>query len=60
MLYRYSTTKQSIRILTSFITRLLRSQIANEELAAYVNKTMSNHVDQLEPIMKAMWLDEKK
>ena len=60
MLYRYSTSEQSIRMLTSFVTRLLRSQVVNEELSDYVNKTMSNHVDQLEPIMKAMWLDEKK
>jgi len=60
MLYRYSTLEQSIRILTSFITRLLRSQIVTEELAVFVSKTMSNQVDQLEPIMKAMWLSEKK
>jgi hypothetical protein len=60
MLYRYSTSKQSIRILTSFITRLLRSQIVTEELAVFISKTMSNQIDQLEPIMKAMWLNEKK
>lgn len=60
ILYRCSTYQQSVQLLMSFITRLLRSQLVNEKLAAYVSRVMSNQVDQLEPIMQAMWLNEKK
>ncbi len=60
MLYRCSTYRKSVQILTSFITRLLHSQIVNEKIAVYISKVVSNQTDQLEPIMKAMWLNEKK
>jgi len=60
VLYRCSTYRKSVQILTSFITRLLHSQIVNEKIAVYISKVVSNQTDQLEPIMKAMWLNEKK
>ncbi|CAF4943261.1 unnamed protein product [Rotaria sp. Silwood1] len=59
MLYRCSTYRESIGLLTSFITRLLHSQTVGEKLSQYINKIISNHVDQLEPIMKSMWCNEK-
>ena len=59
ILYRSSTYRQSIRILTLFVTRLLYSQIVNEKLTEYISKKLSNQTDQLEPIMKTMWINEK-
>ena len=60
ILYRCSTYQQSVQLFTSFITRLLYSQIVTEKITGYVSKISPNQADQLEPIMKAMWLDEKK
>jgi hypothetical protein len=60
ILYRSSTYRQSVQVLTSFISRLLHSQIINDKLGGYISKIMPNQVDQLEPIMKTMWLTEKK
>ncbi|CAF4354718.1 unnamed protein product, partial [Adineta steineri] len=54
-----STYRQSVQLLTLFITRLLHSQIVNEKLSTYISQISPNQVNQLEPIMKAMWLDEK-
>ncbi|CAF3638734.1 unnamed protein product [Adineta steineri] len=59
ILYRCSTYRQSVQLLTLFITRLLHSQIVNEKLSTYISQISPNQVNQLEPIMKAMWLDEK-
>jgi len=60
MLHRSSTYRKSVQMLTLFITRLLHSQIVNEKIAVYISQVISNQTDQLEPIMKAMWLNEKK
>ncbi|CAF1332701.1 unnamed protein product [Rotaria magnacalcarata] len=57
--YRCSTYEESVRLFTSFITHILHSQIVGEKLSEYVNKMASKHADQLVPIMKAMWLEEK-
>jgi hypothetical protein len=60
ILYRCSTYRQSVQFLTSFVTRLLHSQTVNAKLTVYIKKAISNQTDQLEPIMKAMWLSEKE
>ena len=58
-LYESQYTPESVRLFTSFIMHILHSQIVGEKLSEYVNKMTSKHADQLEPIMKAMWLEEK-
>jgi len=60
ILYHCSSYRQSVQLLTSFITCLLRSQIVNEKVTVYISKVMSNQTNELEPIMEAMWINEKK
>lgn len=54
-----STYRESVNLLTSFIRCSLHSQIINVKLHEFVNTINPNNIDQLEPIMKAMWLNEK-
>jgi hypothetical protein len=60
ILHRCSTYQQSVKLLTVFITRLLHSQIVSDKISGYISKVTPNQIDQLEPIMKEMWLSEKK
>lgn len=60
ILYRCSTQQQSVQLLTAFVSRLLHSQIINEQLSQYISQFASTRVNHLEPIMRAMWLDETK
>jgi hypothetical protein len=57
ILYRCSTCQRSVQLLTAFITRLLHSQVVHEQLSQYIGRILPNRVDQLEPIIKVMWLD---
>ncbi|CAF1396622.1 unnamed protein product [Adineta ricciae] len=60
ILYRSTSYRQSVRLLTTFITRLLHSQVISEKLTEHINKASPDQGNLLEPIMKAMWLDEQE
>ncbi|CAF1471325.1 unnamed protein product [Adineta steineri] len=59
ILYRCSNFQQAVKLFSTFITQLVYSQYVSTKLNEYVAKISPNQTDQLEPIMKAMWLDEK-
>jgi len=60
LLSRCANYEKCVQILSTFVGRLLRSQTINSKLRDFVDETMTNQVDQLEPIMRAMWTNENK
>jgi hypothetical protein len=60
ILYRCSTYRQSVQLFTSFIMRLLHSQMITEKIREHITEISPNKADQLEPIMRTMWLDKEE
>jgi hypothetical protein len=60
ILHRSSNFRQAVKLFSSFITRLVYSQYVNVRLNEFVSRLTPNKADQLVPIMKTMWLNEKK
>jgi len=57
---RYSNYRQSVLILTSFITRTLYSQLVQEKVNNFVRTILPSESQSLEPIIKSVWISEKK
>jgi hypothetical protein len=57
---RYSNYRQSVLILTSFITRTLYSQLVQEKINNFVRTILPSESQSLEPIIKSVWISEKK
>ena len=52
---RYSNEKERVRMFSSFIQRLLRSQRVHEKLADFLRRNLSKEIDQVELIIQSMW-----
>jgi len=57
---RYSNYRQSVLLLTSFITRTLYSQLVQEKMNKFVRTILPSESQSLEPIIKSVWISEKK
>jgi hypothetical protein len=57
---RYSNYRQSVLLLTSFITRTLYSQLVQEKMNNFVRTILPSESQSLEPIIKSVWISEKE
>jgi len=57
---RYSNYRQSVLLLTSFITRTLYSQLVQEKMNKFVRTILPSESQSLEPIIKSVWISEKE
>lgn len=57
---RYSNYRQSVLLLSSFITRTLYSQLVQEKMNNFVQSILPNESQSLEPIIKSMWISENE
>jgi hypothetical protein len=57
---RYSNYRQSVLLLTSFISRTLYSQLVQEKMNKFVRTILPSESQSLEPIIKSVWISEKE
>ena len=54
LLYCGSSSRQAVKLFSSFVTRLIYSQSVNMKLNEFLSEITPNRTDRSEPIMRAM------